>query len=96
MQFSSRRSWVLHEIQQHVLEPGDFDSELLERWLSQSETGACIFCGEQTGGKANNLEKHVGRHMEEIAFAVVRKPYEEWDFYSYSSGTGHHDIESDP
>jgi len=47
-------------------------------------------------GKTNNVEKHVGRHMEEIAFAVVRKPYEEWDFYSDSSGQANHDIGSDP
>ena len=96
MQFSSRRSCILHKIQRHELEPGDSVSDLLQRKLSGSATGPCIFCGEQTGGKTNNLEKHVGRHMEEIAFAVVRKPYEEWDFYSDSSGTVHLGIGSDP
>lgn len=80
-QFNSRRSWIQHEIIWHGLEPEDSDSDLLERRLSM-----CIFCGEQTGGKDNNRQKHIGRHMEEIAFAVVRKPYEEWDFYSDSSG----------
>jgi Fungal Zn(2)-Cys(6) binuclear cluster domain len=28
---------------------------------------------------------HLGRHMEEIAFAVVTKPYDDWEFYSDSS-----------
>lgn len=27
------------------------------------------------------LGRHLGRHMEEISFAVVMKPYEEWKFY---------------
>ena len=29
--------------------------------------------------------RHVGRHLEEIAFLVVPKAYEDWDFYSDSS-----------
>ena len=88
-QFKSRRSRILHEIRRHELEPGDFNSDLVERKLRESSVGVCIFCGEQTGGKNNNREKHIGRHMEEIAFAVVRKPYEEWDFHSDSSGPAH-------
>lgn len=94
-QFNSRRSRILHEIRRHEMGPGDFNSDLLERKLKESAVGMCVFCGERTGGKDNNREKHIGRHMEEIAFAVVRKPYEEWDFYSDSSGLAHHDIESD-
>ena len=94
-QFNSRRSCILHEIRRHELKSGDFDSDLVERKLRESAAGVCIFCGEQTGSKNNSREKHIGRHMEEIAFAVVRKRYEEWDFYSDSSGPAHHDIESD-
>jgi hypothetical protein len=33
----------------------------------------------------DQLDRHVGRHMEEISFAVVTKPYEDWDFYDGSS-----------
>lgn len=95
-QFNSRRSCTLHEIRRHEVEPGGFESDLLERKLRKSAAGVCIFCGEQTKGKNNNSEKHIGRHMEEIAFAVVRKPYEERDFYSDSSGTAHHDMKLDP
>ncbi len=94
-QFNSRRSYLLHEIRWHELEPGEFDSDLQEWKRKENATGVCVFCGEQTGGKNNSRDKHIGRHMEEIAFAVVRKPYEEWDFYSDSSGPAHHDIESD-
>lgn len=32
--------------------------------------------------------------MEEIAFAVVRKPYEDWEFYSDSSGPFDCEIEA--
>ena len=95
-QFNSRRSYVLHEIRWHELGHEVFDPKLAERKLKESVTGGCIFCGEQTGGENNNREKHIGRHMEEIAFAVVRKPYEEWDFYSDSSGQAQHELESDP
>ncbi|KAK0510609.1 hypothetical protein JMJ35_007041 [Cladonia borealis] len=42
----------------------------------------CSFCSEDIGLDRSNRERHIGRHMEEIAFAVVTKPYEEWDFYS--------------
>lgn len=47
----------------------------------------CIFCGERTeAGKGDNARgRHVARHMEEIAFTVVPKAYEKWDFYSESS-----------
>lgn len=31
--------------------------------------------------------RHICRHMEEIAFTVVTKPYEDWDFYSDASST---------
>ena len=52
------------------------------------ESIVCIFCGERTDpGKSGcgAREQHIGRHMEEIAFAVVPKAYEEWEFYSESS-----------
>lgn len=55
-QFNSRRSCRLHEIRRHELEPGDSDSDLLERKLSESATGACIFCGEQTGARRTTLK----------------------------------------
>ncbi|KAL9124583.1 MAG: hypothetical protein Q9217_006099 [Psora testacea] len=95
-QFDWRRALLLHGIRWHELEPVEFDSDLLERRLKGSATGVCVFRGERTGGKNNSRENHIGRHMEEIAFAVVRKHYEEWDFYSDSSRSGHYDIESDP
>ena len=49
------------------------------------ENVTCIFCGEKTGTGDNSREAHIGRHMEEIAFSVVSKPYDEWEFYSDSS-----------
>ena len=48
---------------------------------------ACLFCGDVLyEAERDKYAGHVGRHMEEIAFAVVTKPYEAWDFYSDSSG----------
>ena len=45
----------------------------------------CLFCNEDIGFGRTERGRHIGRHMEEIAFAIVTKPYEEWDFYSVSS-----------
>ena len=45
----------------------------------------CLFCNEDIGFDRTERGRHVGRHMEEIAFAIVTKPYEEWDFYTASS-----------
>ena len=45
----------------------------------------CFFCGERLGEGWMKDSIHICRHLEEIAFAVVRKPYEEWDFYSDST-----------
>ena len=45
----------------------------------------CVFCNEDLGFDPPKRVRHIGRHMEEIAFAIVTKPYEEWDFYSMSS-----------
>ena len=48
--------------------------------IKAHENNKCLFCGENNGGR-----RHIERHMEEVAFAVVSKPYKEWDFYSDSS-----------
>ena len=43
----------------------------------------CVFCGEQIESQLRRFH-HLCRHMEEIAFTVVTKPYEDWSFYSDS------------
>jgi hypothetical protein len=49
----------------------------------------CPFCREKVAPGKVMLGRHLGQHMEEISFAVVTKPYEEWKFYddTLSSGT---------
>lgn len=73
--FPSRLAWKSHERSAHTI----------PRELQGREDKGCVFCGEQMNG--NGYSRHVGRHMEEIAFSVVSKPYEEWSFYSDSSGS---------
>jgi len=56
--------------------------------LSNSDAArsfACLFCGKEANTMEDCPSKHLWRHMEEIAFTVVSKPYEKWDFYSDSS-----------
>ena len=69
----------------HELKYSDPNNELSTIGGRRRASVACIFCGEATVGENNNREKHIGRHMEEIAFAVVRKPVDQWEFYSDSS-----------
>jgi hypothetical protein len=47
----------------------------------------CPFCEEELEDGVAMLGRHLGRHMEEISFAVVTKPYEEWKFYNDSIST---------
>lgn len=50
---------------------------------TQENAMTCIFCREVLSAMTRkNRAEHLGRHMEEIAFSVVTKPYEGWDFYS--------------
>ncbi|KAL3421762.1 hypothetical protein PVAG01_05918 [Phlyctema vagabunda] len=44
----------------------------------------CPFCAELITGGSEKFAQHLGHHLEEISFAVVRKPYEEWQFYEDS------------
>ena len=45
----------------------------------------CIFCAELLPALPRLRFSHVGRHMEEIAFAVIPRQYEDWEFYSEST-----------
>ena len=37
----------------------------------------CPFCGENNLNVEGSRRRHIERHMEEVAFAIVSKPYEE-------------------
>ncbi|KAM0806124.1 hypothetical protein BDR22DRAFT_901331 [Usnea florida] len=90
--FSSLNNYLLHEIEVHELTLSDLISVYefrSRRGRKLRESIVCIFCGERTkAGNGNNSRgRHVGRHMEEIAFTVVPKTYEDWDFYTNSSAS---------
>ena len=55
----------------------------------------CLFCGEKNLRVEGSRRRHIERHMEEVSFAVVSKPYEEWDFYSDSSSKHSSDIDAE-
>ena len=83
-QYPSKGEWLAHEYD-HIIE---FEEEHLTAGKSPdqpSELLLCPFCDEKTDRGMWPRRDHLGRHMEEIAFAVVTKPYEDWDFYSTSS-----------
>ncbi len=83
--YESRKSFISHEIAKHR----GFDTwnvpteRIYQRTIPLSD---CPFCGEAIGG-ARSLKCHLGKHLEEVAFAVVTRPYEEWEFYSDSSSS---------
>jgi hypothetical protein len=51
---------------------------------TQSDTVVCIFCNEPLLGSVKKRFNHLGRHMEEISFAIVPKNHEDWEFYNDS------------
>lgn len=59
------------------------------------EDTKCLFCGENNLHVEGSRRRHLERHMEEVAFAIVSKPYEEWDFYSESSSEHSSDVEAE-
>jgi hypothetical protein len=48
----------------------------------------CPLCQEDIAPGQIMLGRHLGRHMEEISFAVVTRPYEEWKFYDDTIAAG--------
>ncbi|KAL9607335.1 MAG: hypothetical protein Q9167_007743 [Letrouitia subvulpina] len=86
----------LHELKAHYI-----DMHPRAEIVYKSETNqfmSCPFCNEileplpsrsPPSSVLRSRFKHVGRHMENIAFAVVPRQYENWEFYSEStSGSG--------
>ena len=77
--YASRSAFSCHELRYH-----EERSSWVER--KRSLRKPCVFCEEVLSSYTlENRSRHVARHMEEIAFTVVTKPYEDWDFYSDAS-----------
>ncbi len=55
---------------------------------------ACPICQATIAPGSRAFARHLGRHLEEIAFAVVARPYEKWEFYddTCSSNAGEPEI----
>lgn len=80
------------EITAHELESYASTAKPESQKTTQKDDIACLFCREiLSNAKRIERARHVGRHMEEIAFSVVTKPYEDWDFYTNSSGKSNKD-----
>ena len=60
----------------------------LEEFFSGTQAAKCMFCKKMIPAGRSNYGRHVGEHMEKIAFAVLSRPYEEWEFYEDSSCEG--------
>ena len=77
--YISRRLYVNHEWKTHMKWKGRVDA-------TKIENSCCPFCQEQLAYFDTRVRGcHIGRHMEEIAFNIVPKPYKDWEFYSDSS-----------
>ena len=82
--FTSVKDFLEHEVVSHDspdFYPVDDFAKVAEKSIR------CPFCGlHTTEGKGRHSRgKHIGQHMEEIAFMVVPKAYEDWEFYSEAS-----------
>lgn len=70
--YVSRSAFLEHELSVH----GENDSNL-ENWKTLLHK-RCVFCAEVLPeGECEGRSRHVGHHMEEIAFTVVPGPYED-------------------
>ena len=85
VQYFTMKECLRHELRVHELQ--NVQVPWRKVMFQAKESIICPFCGQQTaeGKGPNPRERHVGQHMEEIAFTVVPKAYEDWDFYSDSS-----------
>ena len=80
---------VAHELESYASTVKPESEEIM-----QEDDIACLFCREiLSKAKRDERARHVGRHMEEIAFSVVTKPYEDWEFYTDSSGMSNKDVD---
>ena len=83
--YSTLKDYLRHEILSHEVpysvDPIDDFAKLAGKSIT------CLFCGLLTteGRGQHSRGRHVGQHMEEIAFMVVPKAYEDWEFYSEAS-----------
>ena len=93
-QYLSKGEWLRHEYLNHIPKFEVGQSRAGKKPDQPSELLLCPFCGEKTDRGEVARVKHLGRHMEEIAFAVVTKSYEDWDFYSDSSSRSQHAIDT--
>ena len=79
----------MSEGNEHLQTHGSISSQcrLVSRNDSKGYSSKCQFCTKWIVAGSDNWISHVGSHMEAIAFAVVTKPYEDWEFYSDSSSS---------
>lgn len=80
--FRNSRSRLQHIVKTHKSGLTTFLPKMITNPFESSD---CLFCGERIESGKHNLARHVGRHMEEISFAVVTKTYVEWASYEDSS-----------
>lgn len=83
--FASRAEYMNHKV--ICVGHSQLDHNVSEGLVTSNAQGSnnCLFCGEETDTVKDGRSRHIERHMEEVAFMVVSRPYEEWDFYSDSS-----------
>ena len=88
--YASRSALSFHERNFHKKNESNWEER--QRGLPTT----CVFC-EKVLSMADRKDRsrHVARHMEEIAFMVVTRPHEDWDFYTDASsvndqGTDNH------
>ena len=83
--YSTLKCYLRHEILSHEVQHSVAPVAEFVKKVNESIT--CLFCGQRTteGRGKNSRGRHVGQHMEEVAFMVVPKAYEDWEFYSEAS-----------
>ena len=84
--YASRTDLILH-LESHAPEHALFvEHDCARIYANSPDKLRCPICQEKLlEVTSHGRGIHISRHMEEIAFLVVSKSYEEWEFYSDSS-----------
>jgi uncharacterized C2H2 Zn-finger protein len=79
--FWKRSNAVKHLEKSHVIRRPIGGNGLIVVSEKNVEALHCPFCNKLIDAGRNYYAQHVGRHLEEISFAVITKPWRKWEFY---------------
>lgn len=88
--FGNVSAWGNHLRKAHGFrkwEIRDLDMKTVKK-TTTTHLSYCSFCDTHLADETS-VPQHVGRHLEELAFIILSKKYQEWEFYDEGSTEAH-------